>query len=355
VKFNSKLHIKKQSAIVDFLAKQPTILSRECVRENVLSGYVTAGFVDPIHFHMPVLLKIMGTCKNVCHFSVYNNYLSKFGSLMVLSYNNGNQYLSGHDFISHGFHADIDAYGNEKIRDATISQENQQRAKCLTSVVEVFTRANRLEEIDLVTRKKEQLVKAKMNQKLMEDKTLIAKLCAMMNLEPSEDNNGQCELKHFDKLKAVVLKALIIARHPKYMMLSDVGHLKNPRGGKSMEEASNGVENCISVAFGVRNEKRRLFEINKTLNVAVAVTVPVTSRIHLSGLNCVEIKPSDIMKNHAKVELLFFIFDVNSKLSFSEWHDATADANMFAEVLKKADLLFVMLSSRFQNHVKRKV
>jgi len=89
---------------------------------------------------MPVLLKIMGTtCKNVCRLSVYNNYLSKCGSLMALSYNNGNQYLSDHDFISHGFHADIDAYGNEKSRDATISQENQQREKCLTSIAEVFT------------------------------------------------------------------------------------------------------------------------------------------------------------------------------------------------------------------------
>ena len=34
------------------------------------------------------------------------------------------------------------------------------------------------------------LGKAKTNQKLMEDKTLIAKLCAMMNLEPSEDNDN---------------------------------------------------------------------------------------------------------------------------------------------------------------------
>jgi hypothetical protein len=81
-----------------------------------------------------------------------------------------------------------------------------------------------------VTRRKEQLVKAKTNQKLLENKTLIAKLCVMMNLEPSEDNVRQCDLKHFDKLKAVELKAFKIARHPKYMMLSDVGHLKNPRG-----------------------------------------------------------------------------------------------------------------------------
>jgi len=109
----------------------------------------------------------------------------------------------------------------------------------------------------------------------------------MMNLVPSEDNVGQCELKHFDNLKAAELKAFIIACHPKYMMLSDVGHLKNPRGGKLMEEASTGVENCISIAYGVRNEKTRfrLVEFNERLDVAVAVTVPVTSRIHLSGLN----------------------------------------------------------------------
>jgi len=93
---------------------------------------------------------------------------------MALSYNNGNQYLSDHDLISHGFHADIDAYGNKKIRDATISQENQQRAKCLTSAVEVFTWVKRLEEIDFVTRRKEELGKAKTNQKLMDNKTLIA-------------------------------------------------------------------------------------------------------------------------------------------------------------------------------------
>jgi hypothetical protein len=61
------------------------------------------------------------------------------------------------------------------------------------------------------------------------------------------------------------------------------------------------------------------------------------------------------MKDHAKVELLFSIFNGNGKLSFSEWHDAMADANMFAEVLKKADLLFDMLFSHFQTHVKRKV
>ncbi len=35
--------------------------------------------------------------------------------------------------------------------------------------------------------------------------------------------------------------------------------------------------------------------------------------------------------------------------------DARVDSKMMADILKKADLLFVMLSSCFQTHVKRKM
>jgi hypothetical protein len=56
-------------------------------------------------------------------------------------------------------------------------------------------------------------------------------------------------------LKAAELKSFIIACHPKYMKLSDIAHLKNPRGGKSMEEAANGADNCVAVTFGFCNMK----------------------------------------------------------------------------------------------------
>jgi hypothetical protein len=88
---------------------------------------------------------------------------------MGLLYNNGNQYLLDADFISHGIEADIDAYGNLKIRDAMISQEIQQQAKWLTSIAEVSKQAKRLEEIDYETRRKEQLIQSKTNQKVSED------------------------------------------------------------------------------------------------------------------------------------------------------------------------------------------
>jgi hypothetical protein len=110
-------------------------------------------------------------------------YLSRFDSLVKLSYNHGNQYLSDHDFIDQGFCADIDAYGNEKIRDGTISQENQQHAKCLTSIAEVATRAKRLEEIDYELGRKELLNQSKDNQKRCEDQELVTKLCALAGIK----------------------------------------------------------------------------------------------------------------------------------------------------------------------------
>jgi hypothetical protein len=72
-------------------------------------------------------------------------------------------------------------------------------------------------------------------------------------------------------------------------------------------------------------------------------------------LNCVEIKPSDILKDHAKVYLLFSTFDAKGKLCASEFCDARANSKMLVDILKMAGLLFVMLFSCFQTHVKQKV
>jgi hypothetical protein len=84
-----------------------------------------------------------------------------------------------------------------------------------------------LEEIDCELRRKELLNQLKDNQKCCEDQELVTKLCALAGIKASEDNVGNCKLVHFDKLRAAELKAFIIARHPKFMKISEVTHLKN--------------------------------------------------------------------------------------------------------------------------------
>jgi hypothetical protein len=101
-----------------------------------------------------------------------------------------------------------------------------------------------------------------------------------------------------------------------------------------MEEVSNGVENCIFVAFGACNKKSSLVEINERLDdnsVAATISVPITSRINLCGLKCLETKPSDILKDSAKVGGLFSTFNAKGKLSYSKLHDAKADSNKIAD------------------------
>ncbi len=174
---------------------------------------------------------------------------------------------------------------------------------------------------------------------------MVAKLCAMLELEASEENVVQCKLVHFDNLKAAELKAFIIARHPKYKKLSDVAHLKNPRGGKSIEEATHGVENCISVAFGVRNLKSRLLaNMERQEQDIAALLVLLTSRINLYYSNGEDIKPSDILKDQTMVDLLVHVFDPNGKLN------TLTDTKLLVDILNKANLLFVLLKARFHTH-----
>jgi hypothetical protein len=76
---------------------------------------------------LPVFQKIVSTCKKIPTVDNFKLYSLTFNTLMNYSYSQGNAYISDHVFMSHEFPADIDigACGNEKIRDATITQENQ--------------------------------------------------------------------------------------------------------------------------------------------------------------------------------------------------------------------------------------
>ena len=165
---------------------------------------------------------------------------------------------------------------------------------------------------------------------------MVAKLCAMLKLDASEENVSQCQLEDFDTLKAAVLKAFIIICHPTFTKLLDVAHLTNPRGGKSMEEAANTISNCISVAFCVRSNKSCLLAMgdgDEETNVVDVVSAPITS-INLCGLNSVDTKPSDILKDQAKVDLLLSTFDPKGKLITSDFCDSMANSQILLDILK---------------------
>jgi hypothetical protein len=117
-----------------------------------------------------------------------------------------------------------------------------------------------------------------------------------------------------------------------------------------MEEATYGVENCISVAFRVRNLKScMLANMERQEQNVVALSVPLTSRINLYDLNGEDIKPSDILKDQTMVDLLVHVVDPHGKLN------TLTDNELSVEILNKANLLFELSKARFHTHVKRKV
>ena len=68
---------------------------------------------------------------------------------MHYSYDHGFCYIPDEVYLSLGFPADIDAYGNSKIKTAGISQENQQQAKYLTGDTKIASQAKRNANIEL--------------------------------------------------------------------------------------------------------------------------------------------------------------------------------------------------------------
>lgn len=358
--FSKKLRIKKQDAIIDFLAKIPTILSRACVRENVIAGYVANGFIDEKYARFPLFEKVVATCKKMPKLHEFNMFKSTFNPLMHYSYDNGNQYIGDRVFMEYGFPADIDANGEEKIRDATISQENQQRAKCLTAVAEIASRARRNHEIELETQRKENQEQAKIDQKCSEDQMIVDTVCSLAKLDSSEDNLVHCTLEHFDHLKAPELRAFIITRHPSYTKVSQIGHLKHPRAKKqALHDAQNGVENCLSVAYAVRTLKSRAVHVPEVNTVDEDGTAawshpPLISRVALRPCQNNAFLPSQILGDQATVRWLLNIFDPEQKMHTTDFISRPMDERT-VEQLAKSDLLLSKLQFRLKSHIKRKV
>ena len=163
------LRLTKTAAIIDYLTKQPKILTQTLTAERLVKGPVENGMVDKMHGVFPVFKKVMATSKKIPSLKLYNLFKEKLPEAVKYCLDNDLCYLDDEDFMKLGFSPDIDAYGKIKIRDATISQENQQRCKCMTSLTEVEKRKEYHAEIDDELQRKEQLKELKKEQIISAD------------------------------------------------------------------------------------------------------------------------------------------------------------------------------------------
>ena len=210
------LRLKKVKVLVNYFAKQPQVISRSHVPDNIIHGYVANGMLDPTKNRVPVFNNIIGTIRRVPLLKEVDLCKKTFRTLMAYSYHHGMRYIPDSVFIQLGFPKDTNAFGEEKVRAAGISQENQQRCKCLTAAAEIASREKQNRELEVEAQLKEDRKKAKVERKKNDAVAVDQRLCSIAGLEYSEANVAKCELKHFAQLKAPELRTFIVARHETY-------------------------------------------------------------------------------------------------------------------------------------------
>ena len=119
----------KKNAIIDFLSTLPDVASKACTTSNIRHGFIQAGIIDKDRYRFPVFNKILATCRRNPMQEEYNCIIENFEDFIGMACNHG--HLTKDLFDVHGIMRDQDCNGNEVLRNAGISQEWNQRIKCL--------------------------------------------------------------------------------------------------------------------------------------------------------------------------------------------------------------------------------
>ena len=127
-----KLNLKlvKRNALVDFISSLPHILSIAATPPNIKHGFVQNGMADKIRHEFPDYDALLATCRMNPEVADYELTEKSFPLLIQQQFDEG--HIPDTMLEELGFPKDKDMDGNEVRREATITQEARQRAKCHT-------------------------------------------------------------------------------------------------------------------------------------------------------------------------------------------------------------------------------
>ena len=353
---------KKPNVLLDYFVKQQSILTRTLYPENIIVGYVANGMLDKKMMRVPVLSTIVRTCKRIPEPILHNLIYETFPKLMNYAYPDM-KYIGDPMLIELGFPPDKRPNGEDFIRDKGISQEAQQRAKCLTGNAEVSLRAKLVEEAELAKQARDDRALTLAARGRREEQERIAKLCTAANLPPSEDNVAKCEMEHFNKLYAPELHQFVYGHHPTLRTLSQIRKLKKPK--TALADALSGVRNLVSVAFECKGEKSRFLASSSdsenhsernatgTSTAASLPTIRILNDIMPVDPDAIGVKASDILRSPEKLAAIRAAFDPDGNYKMLALDELAPE--VLSEELARADLLCDMLRSRMPWHVRNKV
>jgi hypothetical protein len=166
-----RLRPNKTHALVDFISSVPQILSQAATPANIRHGFVANGMADPKTKAFPDYDALLATCRKSPTISEYELTKKSFPKLIQHQFDHG--HIPDTLLEDLGFPKDRDFDGKEVRRDATITQEARQRAKCLTHEHQMLLR-------------KELILKRLATEKAKEAQNAI-------NIQQLLEQNKECE------------------------------------------------------------------------------------------------------------------------------------------------------------------
>jgi hypothetical protein len=122
------------------------MLTKACRRENIVHGSTANGMLDQKKRRFPGFDNLLGTCRKHPTVEEYKVCDDSFHELFECQFEHG--HVPDVMFEQFKFPQDEDPDGNVVTRNATLSQETHQRAKCLSHRHQVGLRNLRKSEVE---------------------------------------------------------------------------------------------------------------------------------------------------------------------------------------------------------------
>ena len=117
---------------------------------------------------------------------------------------------------------DADVNRSKVFRNAGISQESYQRAKCLTHSTQVLLCKKRVKEIQAKQRQQEEFRQSKNDAQFTEVHLIKTKLLDMIDNDSTEGLLVNCCIEYFARVKSAELAAFIYAHDPEVKLKKQI-------------------------------------------------------------------------------------------------------------------------------------
>ena len=319
-------------------------------RKNILHGFHENGMIDTKFNKYPDFDKLLATCRTNPSNEMYKLCIDSFDYLFKKCNEFG--HIPDEIFEGAGFSVDKDNNGKEVRRDATITQEHRQRAKCLTHVHQQSLREERINLIKAEIERKKADAVAKLHAKLRNNFDCEKKLFLLMKVNTDVKHLMNVTMANLMSCSGDLLKAFIIVRKDNLLIS------RLPKNGL-LNDALKGEKNLISLAFecrGMENKVlKQLQEEHSTLSASDDVSdetdeiiIDNEYRVDVSlSKNCNEyISASSLLENNDWLSNVQKCLDPLEKLSRREINN---------ECKRQADILKKVLIQRLDSHISSRI